>query len=236
MYRVDLEKFTKMLDEVSHYKPICEEDILNIVNNIEKTLKWGEIIGFEYINSGSFKECYRLNDDFIIKFACIENYTEREQELLNYAKEEGVEDLFLPTWFCPLDYSDIELTNLDSDCCYSYYYNGERRYYTESANYIIIQPMVTNVAIDLVNRYCYNEKDYYKTPLINKNNKGIVNYHLFQHLIIHNMDWLQQLLDCYDINYLYKMKHFFNNYGVHDLHGGNIGYLNGRPVILDWLS
>lgn len=63
-----------------------------------------------------------------------------------------------------------------------------------------------------IERYTYNNHDYYIMPRI----KGIDKYE----------DDVYEYLNCEENNYLYEM--------VEDLHSGNYGWKNGYPVIIDY--
>lgn len=50
-----------------------------------------------------------------------------------------------------------------------------------------------------------------------------------------NVEWIAAFLDWYGLDEYKKLLAFIENWGINDLHGGNIGYRkNGAPVIFDY--
>jgi hypothetical protein len=49
-----------------------------------------------------------------------------------------------------------------------------------------------------------------------------------------NLTWMADAYDYYGEEYFKKLMNFLKSEGIYDLHGGNIGYINSRPVIFDF--
>jgi hypothetical protein len=48
--------------------------------------------------------------------------------------------------------------------------------------------------------------------------------------------WIATLLEEYDEDTYWQLSEFCKKYGVSDLHDGNVGYINGVPVLVDYSS
>lgn len=47
-------------------------------------------------------------------------------------------------------------------------------------------------------------------------------------------EWIEDFINYYSEEEFYKLCEFLDDYGVNDLHEGNIGYLNNAPIIFDY--
>ena len=250
--RVDIERFRGMLQNISvSYKHISDEDIERYVADIEDILTGRYDINdrFASIDFGAYKECYSLNNDFVIKFAREDNNTSAEENLFYRAVEDEVAEVFLPTWYCYLDSRGVELKMLDDEMASCrYYYDESQHTYVESpdyvnpvANCVIIQPRILRTVSE--NSYLVfplNELDYNKASIFDaEGNK--VDYSVAHKFHVSSQTWLQDIVDAYGLEYFSRLAQFLTDNEVHDLHTGNIGYYtreDGKvvPVIFDCLS
>ena len=250
--RVDIERFRGVLQNISaSYKYISDEIIERYVADIEDILTGSCDINdrFASIDFGAYKECYSLNDDFVIKFASEDNDTNSEENLFYRAVEDEVAEVFLPTWYCYLDSRGVELKMLEDDMgCYRYCYDESQHTYVENPYYenpvadcIIIQPRILRTVSE--SSYLVlprNELDYDKAPIFDaEGNK--VDFHTAHKFCVSSQTWLQDIVDAYGLEYFNRLAQFLADNEVHDLHAGNIGYYtreDGKvvPVIFDCLS
>lgn len=49
-----------------------------------------------------------------------------------------------------------------------------------------------------------------------------------------NSYWLYEFINVYGMDIFNDFCHFTEEYGINDLHGGNLGYYHGKPVIFDY--
>lgn len=49
-------------------------------------------------------------------------------------------------------------------------------------------------------------------------------------------EWITDFFDAYGEEEFIRLSNFLSDYGIYDLHSGNLGYLNGLPIILDYAS
>ena len=90
-------------------------------------------------------------------------------------------------------------------------------------------------AQELVEMYDYSEHDFEnsnkadeleKTSSLCKSNK-VQCFHT---------NWLTDARKYYGEDFLIKLLKFIDNYCISDLHSGNLGYICGRPIIVDYAS
>lgn len=249
--------FKEFLEDISrNSKPI--DDILTLAAKVERILAGKSIIEdeFELLGSGSYKEAYALNDDFVIKFASHYNDTYEEKRLYNLAIDECVDEIFLETYFYDIpegqyptlfyleDCSVSESYAREKSALYKVYENSEYPEYSEihpKADTIIIQVYAEFTVADRpYEHFKYNKLDYAKNPIINKADGSEVAHEEAEKFFVSSKDWLQAILDIYGIDTFLNMANFFDRYNMSDLHSENIGYIikNGIefPVVLDWMS
>lgn len=182
----------------------------------------------DFVGHGSFKECYKLNDDYVIKFCSCANPTEQERFLLEAAARYGVIDIFLPSYFCPLGSNTVPMTYLEDDrdydwredeegVYYRYYYTDEESSFTVG-NYLIIQPKAEEA--------CYRPRDIPRKPIPDS----------YGFYLITSRDWCEAVCGCYGEEFFDKLNAFVQEYQIWDLSGNNIGYFNGKPCIFDWMT
>ena len=250
--QADIDRFRNMLQNISiSYRHIDEDAIENYVTRIEELLTdRSRSIEEEFspIACGAFKECYKLNDDFVIKFATWDNCTEQEEILLNSAIEADIAEIFLPTWYCYLESKGPNLLMLDTESSNRWYYDEYNHTYVENDNWvdpyttcIIIQPCITYTvsASDYIH-LPHNHIDYDNCPIVDKNGNKI-ELEAVSFLCVSSQTWLQDMLNIYGIEFFNRFSQFVKDHDVHDLHTGNIGYYERKdgqivPVIFDCLS
>ena len=249
--QADIARFRSILQHISvSYKHIRDEDIEGYVADVEAILaeKCNIEERFPAIACGAFKECYSLNEDFVIKFASECNDTNSEEALLHNAVESEVAEIFLPTWYCYLESRGPNLFMLDEDASGQCYYNYENHTYVENPDYtsqradcIIIQPRILRIVSDM--EYLTlprNGLDYDKAPIVDmEDNK--VDFRTAYSFCVSSQTWLQDIVDVYGFEFFNRLAEFLKDNEVHDLHTGNIGYYarkDGKiiPVIFDCLS
>jgi hypothetical protein len=189
---------------------------------------------WDYVNNGCFKEVFRpwTMAPCVVKFVSQENETDEEKSLLYYAKEEGVAQFFIPTYFvdlsCPLDaewldeYSDVE--DEDSD---------EIVYHTQQLISVQVQPVVR------VDEDCaYMNYDSARDLEWKAADGNIVSNETMMTLArkIWNNEWIMKALAYYSAAELNQFAYFLDEYCVTDLHCGNVGYYKEQPIILDCMS
>lgn len=213
-----IERVLRLLAPSADPRPVLD-NLINLFDN-------GQCIEdyFKPIGSGSFKEAYYSGiDGVVFKFCSIQNPTQSERILLEAATEEEVEEFFVPTYFfrIPEKFIGSFLADEDSD---KYIYSFTNHKYTENPDweapifrYLEVQPFV-----DCITR---REPIPKYDPL-----------DLYNKLPIGDESWLSYAYQAYGGEKLKRFAQFCIDYAVDDLHGGNIGYYNGRPIIMDWLS
>lgn len=244
--------FKEFLEDISrNSKPI--DDIPILVAKIEKILAGKSIIEdeFELLGSGSYKEAYALNDDFVIKFASHCNDTYEEKRLYNLAIDECVDEIFLETYFYDIPEGQYPTLFYLEECSVSESYACEKEsLYEVTEDYGTIHPKADTIIIQAYAEFTvsdrayenfkYNKLDYAKNPIINKADGSEVAHEEARKFSVSSKDWLQAILDIYGIDTFLSMADFFDKYNVSDLHSENIGYIvkNGIefPVVLDWMS
>lgn len=248
--------FKEFLEDISrNSKPI--DDIPALAAKVERILAGKSVIEdeFELLGSGSYKEAYALNDDFVIKFASHYNDTYEEKRLYNLAIDECVDEIFLETYFYDIPEGQYPTLFYLEECSISESYAREKedlyevteddRYDYDTihpkADTIIIQAYAEfTVADRAYENFKYNKLDYAKNPIINKVDGSEVAHEEARKFSVSSKDWLQAILDIYGIDTFLSMADFFDRYNMSDLHSENIGYIvkNGIefPVVLDWMS
>lgn len=249
--QADIARFRGMLQHISaSYKHISDEAIEDYVADIEAILADECNIEDQLpaIACGAFKECYGLNDDFVIKFASECNDTNSEEALLHNAVEAEVAEIFLPTWYCYLDSRGPSLFMLDEEASAKYYYDYENHTYVDNPDYtsqradcIIIQPRILRtVSAENYLTLPRNGLDYDKAPIVDaKGNK--IDFRTAYDFCVSSQTWLQDIMDTYGFEFFNRLAQFLKDNDVHDLHTDNIGYYvrkDGKvaPVIFDCLS
>lgn len=226
---MDVEGFSNILREFNIYDEELVKKFENMLNTKDSPSSY-----FDFIGSGAFKECYRLTEDFIIKFNSSDNPTDQEREILTAAEGAGLSAIFLPTKFHELKSCTLPLYYLDEcssrylDVTYDSYYHTIKtnpNYTPISFNSFFIQPFAKIGRMNPAKTSDWG-------PLIDENGDIISN----DAVDFIARYWTRSVLSMYGKQFFYKMINFFEEKHIHDLHTGNIGYLDGKPIIIDWMS
>ena len=197
---------------------------------------------WDYVSNGCFKEVYTpgRTAPFVLKFVSKYNQTAEEESLLSLAKDEGLAHFFVPTYFIPLpdeviaQYLDdvMDYEDFMSSAEYSSYEHSET-YQPHPMTLLQVQPkVVPNTDFTILKQSAIREQYFCDV------NGEIVDPKTMERLVyyIYSEAWIHSLLETYCIAEIERFVDFLENYCVSDLHGGNLGYLNGKPVILDSMS
>lgn len=187
-------------------KEICEK--LEEIDLYTLCRKFARANGWEY-HSGACKECFLINGfPYAIKFVfpTEDEWDEAAQEAMIYeaAKKQGIERIFLFTTLFYVNQAGIKF---------------------------YIQEKIDTSSCGL----SYEAKARLKEKANKKNNKLKVRE------ILHEMKspprddlWTARAYQIYGKKFMQKFAELTNTYGINDLHQGNTGYLNNRPVLLDF--
>ena len=208
---------------------------------------------FEYVGDGAFKEAYELigASDVIIKFCSASNYTSREEEILYYAEEDEVDELFIPTYFGDLDYElpaayvededsryiEVERQDDNGEWYWTETYNED---YAESTlNAFEVQPRCIVAAGSKKTPMRYYDKSDFEP--ITFGDFTIDNFDTYCKMYsINIMEWWEAVFNLYGSDLVNRFLAFQGKYQICDLHWNNVGFYvkNGveYPIILDWLS
>lgn len=196
---------------------------------------------------GAYKECYALDQNWVIKFASEYNRTPDEMALLNKAIDENLGDLFVETYFIPLEGFHPILYNLESDnwtfdeSANTYVERDPDFEVNERASFCVIQRRIettvsethTRWIDDIADQYFAEERD------VNEIFDGFP-FLIASKIPITSFDWLDTSIKLYGSETMTRFANFCDEEGIHDLHIENIGYrlVDGKriPVIIDWLS
>lgn len=227
----------------------------DLVNDIINFLSAGEYPNpddvFDYLDKGSYKECYELpyNDNYIMKFSTENNDTTSEQGILAAAKSAGLDEIFIPTYFIPLYDIRVSLPYIAEDSGYGYNtFDSKNDTFiwvnddgvNVLSDFIIIQPRIDGIvahSYDTDGDYSFNiseDRPHYK-PLINSETGEIISPNRIRNISVNNYYWMEKFV----VNYcdlIDKFNAFCAKYCITDLHNYNIGFLNEKPIIIDWLS
>ena len=210
---------------------------------------------FNYIGCGAFKECYDAIGGWIIKFASNHNETGAERQILDAAKEIGLDFMFLPTIFIDLPVN-LPFTYLEG-CGSEYDYNCVPPSQTCKHNcsscpgkvktsscdtYLItaiLQPRAYTCESIAYERLPNSEAEYNKNPLRWTNGTPIP----YEELIYTDCaikSWFQDVIRIYGDATFKRLHEFIDKFDISDLRDANIGYLTTSsgdiPVFLDWMS
>jgi len=216
----------------------------HLLEGIEGIVSHGESIEshFDYVGCGSYKEVFELSDRFVLKFYGADNPTEKEQDNIYDAAENGFGDMFAATYYFDLSeenyhpYAEFldEIDNPD--------YDPEQDESPDNDPYMqvqfygfCIQPLCheDNEAIGFT---ISSREEYVKDVVI----PG-VSYDKIQKACIEKGHWLHAIAAKYGAQYLNDFLDFIWEYNICDLHSGNLGFFlneNGEylPKIIDWQS
>jgi hypothetical protein len=230
---------------------IPKEDIADFIDNMTGIInnRYSPEHYLQPIGSGAFKECFYTGvQGWIVKFASECNPTGAERQIHDLAHQWGIGDLFIPTYFIDLPES-LDSSMLDDEYGNYYEYQGynEDRELTwrlrprDSSDRrqlisIQIQPLV-QIQQDLPFEYDHagNEAEYNKAPLTFRHGE-VVPLDTYARLGVTSKSWAQHIIDEYGAPVFLAFHDFIDEFDISDLHNANIGYLNNKPIILDWMS
>lgn len=207
---------------------------------------------FDYVDKGAYKECYELNEKYIIKFTSNENPTRREINLLKNAADAGIDKVFLPTYYIELPTDTVILPEMTDEARLErtfFTYNSwddenesweqDEDDYTVYAEYAIIQPRMLYTAGRYI-EYCEDDGTYFENIAeANKNPEfetvdgaALCNVSIFADDTYHDFIfssrakfWAKDLGSRLTLDEIHTFVEFVNTYFVHDLHMENIGYI-----------
>lgn len=216
----DVEKFDELLRTVG----ITSRE--GLVSRFAQTLQDGNISNhWNILGNGCFKVVVELNDDYVLKFVSNSNNTQGELCALQYAIDEGFEDILVPQVGFAMSNNNIDLWSQLSE---------------HGCDYILIQQKVwakyTDPDYDYVDIENLNINEYLLSPLV-YNTGEIVSFDMVHYCGLCVQEWVQKVIDWYGDEYFDNFLKFISDYDITDTHYGNIGYApDGRPVIFDWFS
>lgn len=194
---------------------------------------------FQYISHGYNKECYSFSPHFVIKFCAERNPTAREEKVLLDAFYEDVDEMFIPTRYIRLP---IELPSniLEKE--------DEEEYDPETDSWYPIKDWEDNTTFDavcfqpLVSNVCANDLCSFlpKEDWVAKS--AAVGLPITEPPEVWNalgdapIKWVAALINHFGFAQTRKLADFCYGFRIYDLHGANVGYMDGVPIILDWLS
>ena len=204
----DVEKFDELLRTVG----ITSRE--GLVSRFAQTLEDGNINDhWNILGTGCFKVVVELNDDYVLKFVSDSNNTEGELCALQYAIDEGFEDILVPQVGFAISSNKINLWQQ---------LKVWAKYANSDCDYVDIENL--------------NVNEYLLFPL-RYNTGEIVSFDMVHYCGLCVQEWVQKVIDWYGDEYFDNFLKFISDYDITDTHYGNIGYApDGRPVIFDWFS
>lgn len=191
---------------------------------------------FSFIDIGCFKEVYALNEDWVIKLCSSDNDTEKESQILAWARSYNLSQIFIPTFFIQLE-DKVESAYLE---CEEYLEDdkGNWSVVPRMINYIEIQAVIDRTVADK-SFIVFGEKENYDAhPLYCRDEP--VSYEYLAEFGIESLSWLEDVIIHYGADVFERLHDFIVENFIHDLHNSNIGYRREGnkllPCIMDWLS
>lgn len=212
---------------------------------------FNELIAFEdlshpFLDMGCYKECYELNDDFIVKFCSSRNDTAKEKDIYEAALGNGVDQFFMPSYYSPLFGFWYPLINLEANTVDTDKYleedEDEDNVYVEhffsALDFgvdFIIQPKYDCSLADYLADNVY-KSDYIKNASDLKALPYELPYEAIARASIHSVTYLEKLEEQANKESILNFLNFLGDNAVCDLHSGNICFYNDEVLLLDWLS
>ena len=207
----------------------------------------------DFINNGSFKECYHSGlPGWVIKWCTECNDTNTERALIEAAERYDLKPLFLPTYFIHLPFT-VQSTYIDADGCGTCKRtssgncarsgiceecpNWHEEAEWQRFNAVQLQPLAVTCH-DYHNGQTgsvHNPNDYQWTPVIMQGGTEMP-FGTFHSLDAASTKWIQDVVNYHGNFLIESLARFIADFGISDLHDYNIGYYGECPVILDWLS
>lgn len=162
------------------------------------------------ICNGETRWCIISKDwDFVLKIPRLENvsqdYCEIEVKNFERAKAYRVEKLLLPTEFLTENPHGVKIYK-------------QARYDSAAAD----------LDWDTERDMCKELRRVVNLKIMNKIVNNIYDGHRIKDV------WLYRVYQLYGKNFLRSFEQWTHDCQVNDLHGGNVGYLHGKPIILDY--
>ncbi|MCM1217334.1 MAG: hypothetical protein NC548_22800 [Lachnospiraceae bacterium] len=201
------------LEMAKLYSPIVREDIIGTVSYLLDEAINDELdtTNLSFLDSGAYKMAF--NDVPGLVFKLVEDDTEilnKEETIYNLANEQELSNFFLPTTFIRLP--RCIKAYKESEGCDIYF------------SAIMIQPEV------VVSKA---EEDNIKTL---EKMLPYEFFHILKNTGLRDSKWIKRLIEVNGQDTFLTFLDFCERYHIYDLHNSNIGYLQDRPVIFDWLS
>lgn len=243
------------IDEIVQYhndntQSIHLKDIAEFRSNLLAVI-CGDIpqeYAFDFIGAGAYKEAYKAFGGWIVKFACRDNPTAIEQQILVAAKHWGIDIIFPKTIYIKMPRAIPSINIAASETCraaFSYQQgcNGECDRCKENAEQsgyqldtIILQPRASisgDISTDM--EKIFND-DWYAANEIKYQDGTALDYKSYTKSPITSHSWMKRLYASYPKEIILKFEIFLRHFMIEDLHMMNLGYVDGLPVILDWIS
>lgn len=233
-------EFLNTLKDSLSTLPVCPGDAHIAYETLVSILEGGGGTDEYFSNfrgAGSYKEAWQIGS-LCVKFAAAAPVILNEITAYNNAHNYEISHIFCPTVFLRLP-EDIHLilTEMPEEKVFE----GDSRFNATGitgscwasprAAYLILQPIV-GLIDDLTRPLSPNS--YYTAPIILKDGTTL-SFEEYNALDA-PLEWREAIITKYgDVGYR-DISFALNRLNVHDLHQGNVGWLDDTPVILDWLS
>lgn len=236
---MNLEQFLNQIPNLN-YRDIHLHNLTEILQNGESPSRY-----YNFLGSGSYKEVYKLNHDYVVKFCSVDNPTEEECKLYKIAQKELQEaNIFLPV-YCYY-FNENEKVDLLEVCDEYYEYDEELDEEVPHPIYAIsleIQPIIECTLEQASNWY-----DEYDEALFKITDEQIAEVLQIWNqcdkiTLFPESDKVFWIFNIY-LNYgeinLNIIAQFFDKYNITDWHAENIGWIKQNdkllPVIFDYFS
>lgn len=232
------------------FNPIDDFDMFvevnKLINDIMAAISAGLSFEnyFDFISAGAFKEVYalpgKLGEKWVLKVASNSNPTEREQLLVECARNEGLADLFPATYFIRLA-STINMGPIREGLEPSDFGTWKR---TPNGVYTFIEdgdaPAVTSNTL-IFQRKCDIVSHLHHSPhkggdKLEHDGRSEYLYELVSASRIEDYGWIHDFVVMYGWDKFYSLADFVSAHNMSDMRPCNLGYADGIPVITDWLS
>lgn len=234
-------------------------DIFNPVDDFDTFLEVNKLINdimaaisaglsfenyFDFISSGAFKEVYalpgKLGEKWVLKVASNANPTEREQLLVECARNEGLADLFPATYFIRLA-STINMgpirDSLDTSEFGTYLTTPDGSYTFIEDNdspSLLSNTLIFQRKCDIASHL--NHDPHHGNDMLEHNGRSECFYELAEASRVEDYDWIHDFVVMYGWDKFYALSEFVSAHNMSDMRPCNLGYADGIPVITDWLS
>ena len=140
----------------------------------------------------------------------------------NYYFAQFEEAPFGDSWdYC---YSEMEFYDLAEESKVSEYFLKVERIGRVGSNHPIYIQRKAEIVSNISKEYRVSNEERTKSMEICKEN----------HVDWFNLDWTSHFIRTYGVQELIKLDVFIKGHGMSDFHDGNLGYCDGKPVIVDY--